>query len=185
MTQALNSNSLTSRNQLFGLYLICVVLQQFPRIHSNLNSGPNMVLQQAGYISLFSYKVSNATLRPNQIAPREISDIIWYTFLTSLDCGCAELWNNKSVIWREIHLSQRKSPHARRAVTGLFTKEEILLGRIVQCLQRRKGRNEAIIEIERKTYFENTLNGFPPNVFLSFFFFGGVNKAILFVFRCN
>lgn len=59
------------------------------------------------------------------------------------------------------------------------------MGRIVQCLQRRKGRNEAIIEIERKTYFENTLNGFPPNVFLSFFFLGGVNKAILFVFRCN
>lgn len=171
MTKALNSNSLTSRNQLFGLYLICVVLQQFPRIHSNLNSGPNMVLHQAGYVSLFSYKVSNATLRPNQIAPREISDIIWYTFLTSLDCGCAELWNNKSVIWREIHPSQRKSPHAKRAVTGLFTKEEILLGRIVQCLQRRKGRNEAIILHDREeTYFESMLNGFPPNVFL---FFGG------------
>lgn len=67
---------------------ICRVLHS---LHPSLSStGPNMVLHQAGCIWLFSYKVMNTTLSLNRIAPREIRDMIRYTFLTSLSCGCVE-----------------------------------------------------------------------------------------------
>lgn len=91
-----------------------------PCIHSNLNIGPNMAMtHQAGYVWLLGYKVTNCTPSPNQIAPREISNIIRYTFLTPLGCGCVELWITSPSC-------QRKSPHEESTTTNLFTKEETL-----------------------------------------------------------
>lgn len=88
-----------------------------------------------GYVWLFSYKVTNSTPSLNRIAPREISDIIWSTFLTSLGCGCVELWNNKVC-----HLT--RDTRAPKKITPLQTylakkkkKSEILSKQIVQCLQ--------------------------------------------------
>lgn len=86
-----------------------------PFIHSNQDSEPHTVMHQARYLRLFSYKVTDNALSLNQIAPREISDIIWYTFLTSLGCGCVELWNNRPVVWIATLPCQRKWPHAKRA----------------------------------------------------------------------
>lgn len=116
-----------------------------------------MVLHQA--VWLFSYKVTNSTLSLNQIAPREISDIIRYTFLTSLGCRCVELLNNKSV-WIEIHPCQRKSAHARSTTTNLFTEEETLRIQIVQCLQKRRRICTIIQHVGDKIYLNQKLNRF-------------------------
>lgn len=110
-----------------------------PCIHNNLNIGPNMVMiHQAGYVWLLGYKVTNCTPSPNQIAPGEISDIIRYTFLTPLGCGCVELWITSPPC-------QRKSPHEESSTTNLFTKEETLWIRSVY-----RGGSWAIIQLVRR-----------------------------------
>lgn len=84
-------------------------------IHCNLSCGPNMVIQQAEYVWLFSSKVTNSTPSLNQIAPREISDIISYTFLTSLGRRCTELWNNKPCrLNGDTHEPKKTTPRKER-----------------------------------------------------------------------
>lgn len=140
-----------------------------PCVHSNLSSGPNMVLHQAGYVWLFSYKVTNSTPSLNRIAPREISAIIWSTFLTSLGCGCVELWNNKVC-----HLTRDTS--APKKITPLQTylakkERDPVETDCAMFTGGRGGRNWALIQPDREDICVwHKLNGL-AHVFF-FFFFG-------------
>lgn len=133
--------------------------------YSNPNSGPNMVIHQAACLWLFSYKVTNTTPSLNQISPREISDIIRYTFLTSLGCRCVVLWNNKPVIWKAMLLCQTKPPHAKSTTTMYLLRRRLCV-QIVQCLQRRRGRNWAIIQhVWRENPFSPETKGITSDLF--------------------
>lgn len=61
-----------------------------------------------------------------KLLQREISDIIWYTFLISLCCGCVQLWNNRSLLWTEIHRCQSKSPVRRDPLQTVYKKQDIV-----------------------------------------------------------
>lgn len=122
-----------------------------------------------GYVWLFSYKVTNSTPSLNRIAPREISDIIWSTFLTSLGCGCVELWNNKVC-----HLT--RDTRAPKKITPLQTylaKKKKKRGPVeTDCAMftgGRGGRNRALIQPDREDICVwRKLNGLAT--FFSFFF---------------
>lgn len=117
-----------------------------PFTHTDLNRGPDMGIYQGGFHELFSYRVTNSTLSLNQIAARQICDLMRSTFLTSLgDCGCVELWNNTATLIEQPSFCAKENhPMQRRPVHNAFTKETLCF-QIVQCLLRGRGRNCAII----------------------------------------
>lgn len=128
VTRWLNRNSPSGlqKSVLYSLPHLCGATVT-PCIHSNLDSGPNMVLHQAGHVWLFGYKVTNSTLSLNPIAPREISDIIWYTFLTSLGCGCVGLWNNKSSRWnRDASVPKKTTPCKEQHYKLIYQEGDIM-----------------------------------------------------------
>lgn len=96
---------------------------------------------------------------------QEISDIIRYTFLTSLGRGCVALWNNKPVIWKAMRPCQTKLPHAKSSTTMYLLRRRLWV-QIVQCLQRRRGRNWAIIPyVWRENPFSPETKGITSDLF--------------------
>lgn len=57
---------------------------------------PNMVLHQAGPCLAIQLQSDEHNTEPkSNCSRRKKWGMIWYTFLTSLSCGCVELWNNR------------------------------------------------------------------------------------------
>lgn len=89
-------------------------------LHWYLSLHPNLFQQCTKYglpirpAWIFGYKGTNATASLNLICAREITDNIWYTFLTSLGCG---QWDstitNQCRRIGAIPQGQRKPPHAK------------------------------------------------------------------------
>lgn len=76
---------------------------------------------KAEHVWLFTSKATAGARSLNQIAPREISDIIWSTFLTSLGCG---RWSSEitslSLGWS---CFRAKENHPMRRTTHVFSKK--------------------------------------------------------------